>query len=86
MQGLTAYFLVTEQIEEAYRLAATALGIARRRADDDEFLEASAWLGTIQFFQVLRPRRRRRSTAPSGNTKPSGPSVAELSLAWIRAF
>jgi class 3 adenylate cyclase len=51
VQGLTAYFLVTEQIEEAYRLAATALGIARRRSDDDEFLEASAWLGTIQFFQ-----------------------------------
>ncbi len=53
VHGLTAYFLVTEHIEEASELAQTALGVAHRRSDDDELLEASTWLGTIRFFQGM---------------------------------
>lgn len=53
VHGLTAYFLVTEHIEVASELAQTALGIAVRRSDDDELLEASTWLGTIRFFQGM---------------------------------
>ena len=51
VHGLTAYCLVTEQIDAASELAQAALGVAMRRADDDELLEASTWLGTIRFFQ-----------------------------------
>ncbi len=53
VHGLTAYFLVSEQIEEASNCAQNALGIAVSRSDDDEVLEASAWLGTIRFFQGM---------------------------------
>ncbi len=53
VNGLTAYHLVTEQIEEASKLAQTAFGIAVGRSDNDELLEASAWLGTIRFFQGM---------------------------------
>lgn len=51
--GLTAYYLVTEQIDTASELAQAALSIAARRSDDDELLEASTWLGTIRFFQGM---------------------------------
>ncbi|HZZ60143.1 MAG TPA: hypothetical protein VFE63_03085 [Roseiarcus sp.] len=51
VHGLTAYCLVTEQIDAASELAQAALDVATRRADDGELLEASTWLGTIRFFQ-----------------------------------
>ncbi len=86
VQGLTAYFLVTEQIEEAYRLAETALALAAGGRITIASRPRPPWLGTIRFFRVSRRRRPQRSTAPSANMRRSRLSVTELSIVWIRAF
>lgn len=51
VRGLAAYFLLTAEFESASSTAESALGIASRSAFPSDLLEASAWLGTVRFFE-----------------------------------